>query len=92
MYNLGTWFTQSSTQCTAIKAYKFSFSLLTALASLLIKGRIVFTKFVSNLFLLSLHLLIVHFTVLLVGPYLLDVGIYDEIYGPSQHLLNRVHL
>ena len=77
MNNLRARFTESSSKSTAIETYKLGFSLLTALTDLFIKWRVIFTKFVGNLFLLGLHLFVVDFTVLLVCADLLDVSVDD---------------
>jgi hypothetical protein len=41
---------------------------------------------------LCLHLFIVDFVVLLGSSNLLDVGIYDQVYGPSEHFFDGMHL
>lgn len=92
MDDLRAWLTQSGTKSSAVKADKFGLRLFTALAGILVEGRIILTKFVGYLFFLCLHLFIVDFVVLLGSADLLDVGIYDQVHGPSEHFFNRMHL
>lgn len=84
--------TEGSAQCTTIEANQFGFRLFTSLTNILVKWTIIFSQFIGNLFFLSHNMTIVNHPICLSCTDLFDICINHEINGPSEHILNGIHL